>query len=259
MKRQRVAIGEQLKECPQVITLGERSQLTDYTRTERELLRTADIIFYPTDRYVDFFATLGKETFPSVNCYRLRGNRLKQIALLRLLNVPYPRTRVYYGHKQKRKILKEFAFPFVAKKVRDAADGKQVFLINNRKQLDRYKQHFNPAFIQEYVAPEKELRVIVFNCHTAFGYRRNVIRNGSMKSLSRQGTWKTDDVDPEGVELAKIIARDANLSDVAVDMVFDGSRYWVLELNFLWDETDSHQAGPDRTKLIIEMIEKGEL
>jgi hypothetical protein len=59
--------------------------------------------------------------------------------------------------------------------------------------------------------------------------------------------------------LAKSIARDANLSDVAVDMVFDGSRYWVLELNFLWDETDSHQAGPDRVKLIIEMIEKGEL
>ena len=259
MSRKRVAIGEQLKECPQVITLGERSQLTDYTRAERELLRTADIIFYPTDRYVDFFATLGKKTFPSVNCYRLRGNRLKHIALLRLLNVPYPRTRVYYGHKQKREILKEFAFPFVAKKAREAADGKQVFLINNRKQLDRYNQHFNPALVQEYVAPEKELRVIVFNCHTAFGYRRNAIRSDSMKSSSRQGTWKTDDVDPEGVELAKVIARDANLSDVAVDMVFDGSRYWVLELNFLWEETDSHQAGPDRTKLIIEMIEKGEL
>ena len=80
-----------------------------------------------------------------------------------------------------------------------------------------------------------------------------------MDSSSRKGIWKKDDVDPEGVELAKTIARDAGLSDVAVDMVFDGSRYWVLELNFLWDETDSHQAGPDRTKLIIEMIEKGEL
>ena len=259
MSRIRVAIGEKLKTCPQVITLGVRSQLTDYTRAERELLRTADMIFYPTDRYVDFFATLGKDTFPSVNCYRLRGNRLKHTALLRLLNVPHPRTRVYYGHKQKREILEEFAFPFVAKKGREAADGKQVFLINNRKQLDWYNQHFNPALIQEYVAPEKELRVIVLNCHTPFGYRRDVIWGDSMDSSSRKGTWKTDDVDPEGVELAKSIARDANLSDVAVDMVFDGSRYWVLELNFLWDEKDSHQAGPDRTQLIIEMIEKGEL
>jgi ribosomal protein S6--L-glutamate ligase len=259
VKRQRVAIGEQLKACPQIITLGVRPQMADYTEEERRLLRTADIIFYPTDQYVDFFATLGKETFPSVACYRLRGNRLKHTALLRLLNVPHPRTRVYYGHKQKRDILNEFAFPFVAKKGRKAADGKQIFLITNRERLDWYNQHFNPALIQEYVAPKKELRVIVLNCHAAFGYWRNVIRGDFMDSSSRKGTWKTNDVDPEGVELAKIIAREANLSDVAVDMVFDGSCYWVLELNFLWDETESHQAGPDRIKLIIEMIEKGEL
>jgi ribosomal protein S6--L-glutamate ligase len=233
--------------------------MADYTEQERRLLRTADMIFYPTGRYVDFFATLGKETFPSVNCYRLRGNRLKHTALLRLLNVPHPHTRVYYGHKQKRKILNEFVFPFVAKKAREAADGKQVFLINNRQQLDWYNQHFNPALIQEYVAPKKELRVIVLNYHTAFGYWRNVIRGDSRDSSSRKGNWKMDDGDPKGVELAKIIARDANLSDVAVDMVFDGSRYWVLELNFLWDETDSHQAGPDRIKFVSEMIARGEL
>ena len=259
MSRIRVAIGEQLKTCPQVITLGLRPQMADYTEQERRLLRTADMIFYPTDRYVDFFATLGKETFPSVNCYRLRGNRLKHTALLRMLNVAHPRTRVYYGHRQKRKILKEFVFPFVAKKARGEADGKQVFLINNRKQLDWYNQHFNPALIQDYVAPEKELRVVVLNCQTTFGYRRSAIRGDSVESSSRQGIWKADAVDPEGIELAKIIARDANLSEVAVDMVFDGGRYWVLELNFLWDEGDLHQTGPDRTKLIIEMIEKGEL
>ncbi|MEE9120705.1 MAG: RimK family alpha-L-glutamate ligase [Syntrophobacteria bacterium] len=259
MSRIRVAIGEQLITCPQVITLGVRPQMADYTEQERRLLRAADMIFYPTDRYVDFFATLGKETFPSVSCYRLRGNRLKHTALLCLLNVPHPRTRVYYGHKQKREILNEFAFPFVAKKARGAADGKQVFLINNREKLDWYNQHFNPTLIQEYVAPAKELRVIVLNFHTAFGYRRDVIRGDFMDSLSRKGTWETDDVDPEGVELAKIIARDAGLSDVAVDMVFDGSRYWVFELNFLCDETDSHQAGPDRLTFVNEMIDRGEL
>jgi len=259
VSRIRVAIGEQLKTCPQIITLGVRPQMADYTEQERRLLRTADMIFYPTGRYVDFFATLGKETFPSVNCYRLRGNRLKHSALLRLLNIPHPRTRVYYGRKQKMEILNEFAFPFVAKKAREAADGKQVFLIDNREQLDWYDQHFNPALIQEYVSSEKELRVVVLNCHTAFGYRRNVIRGDSMDSSSRKGTWKTDEGHPKGVELAKIIARDANLSDVAVDMVFDGSRYWVLELNFLWDETDSHQAGPDRITFVSEMIARGEL
>lgn len=233
--------------------------MADYTEQERRLLCAADMIFFPTDRYVDFFATLGKETFPSVNCYRLRGNRLKHTALLRLLNVMHPRTRVYYGHKQKRAILKEFVFPFVAKKARGAANSRQVYLVNNRKQLDWYRQHFNPALIQEYVAPKEELRVIVLNYQTTFGYRRNLISGKSPDGSSRQGRWKADDVDPEGIGLAKIIARNANLSDVAVDMVFDGSRYWIIELNFLWNETDSHQAGPDRVQFVCEMIDRGEL
>ena len=102
LNRLRVAIGEQLKRCPHVITLGVRAQMADYTRGERELLLAAETVFYPTARFVDLFATLGKQTFPSSNCYRLAGNMLKQTALLRLLNVPHPRTRVYYGQKQKR-------------------------------------------------------------------------------------------------------------------------------------------------------------
>ena len=259
MKRQRVAIGEQLKECPRVITLGERSQLTDYTRAERELLRTADMIFYPTDRFVDLFATLGKETFPSFNCYRLRGNRLKQTSLLRLLNAPHPQTRVYFGHKQKQEILQDFGFPLVAKQPRDASDGTYVFFVNHREKLDWYNQNFNPAYIQEYVAAEQQLRVVVLNYHTVFGYQRPLIREGFMDTSAPRGAWRPDKVDTEAVELAKNIAREGNLSDVAVDMVFDGSIYWVLELNFHYDESDPQQPGLDRTKLIIEMIEKGEL
>ena len=259
MKRQRVAIGEQLKGCPQVITLGLRSQLTDYTRAERELLRTADIIFYPTDRFVDLFATLGKETFPSLNCYRLSGNRLKQTSLLRLINAPHPKTRVYFGHRQKQNILQDFRFPLVVKKPRDASNGNHVFFVNHREKLDWYNQNFNPAYIQEYVAAEQQLRVVVLNYHTVFGYQRPLTKEGFVDTSASWGAWRLDEVDAEAVELARNIARDGNLSDVAVDMVFDGSNYWVLELNFHYEESDLQQPGLDRTRLIIEMIEKGDL
>ena len=259
MKRQRVAIGEQLKECSQVITLGVRSQLTDYTRVERELLRTADMIFYPTDRFVDLFATLGKETFPSLSCYRLRGNRLKQTSLLRLLKAPHPRTHVYFGHKQKQEILQDFGFPFVAKQPRDASDGNHVFFVNHAEKLDWYNQNFNPAYIQEYVAAEQQLRVVVLNYHAVFGYQRPLIREGFMDTSAPRGAWIVHKVDTEAVELAKNIAREGNLSDVAVDMAFDGSNYWVLELNFHYDESDLQQPGPDRVKFVSEMIDRGEL
>ena len=259
MGRLRVAIGEQLKECPRVITLGVRSQLADYDRGEQELLRTADMIFYPTDRFVDLFATLGKETFPSISCYRLRGNRLKQTALLRLLNALHPRTRVYYGHKQKQEILDDFAFPFVAKKPSDASEGGHVFFINDSERLEQYNQSFNPAYIQEYIAGEHELRVVVINYKTVFGYQRRFTGGGFMDTSASGRTWRLDKVDIEAVELAKNIAHNAELSEVAVDMVFDGSVYWVLELNFHYEESNLYQDGPDRIRLIAAMIERGEL
>jgi ribosomal protein S6--L-glutamate ligase len=259
MSRLRVAIGEQLKSCPQVITLGERPQMADYTERERRLLCGADTIFFPTARFVDIFATLGKETFPSINCYRLRGNRLKHTILFRLLDVAHPRTRVYYGHKQKAKILKDFVFPFIAKEVMRTSDSNNIFLIDDREKLDTYNRSCNPAYIQEYVAGEQELRVVVLNHSKVFGYWRAAVGDDLRGNHSRDEGWKMDEVSPEATSLAKHSARAAGLSYVAVDMIFDGSRLWVLELNFQYEKIGDFHPGKDGVKMITEMIEKGEL
>ena len=256
MDRLRVAIGEQLKECPRVITLGVRTQMADYNRAERELLLAAEMIFYPTSRFVDLFATLGKETFPSANCYRLSGDRLKQTALLRLLDVPYPRTRVYYGPKQKREILKDFVFPFVAKKPFGFSNSGETFLIGDQEKLNWYNQHFNPSYIQEYIDADHELRVLVLNYHTLFAYRWKQVSAVCKAGPSQSELCRLDRIPLDAVELAKQIAFDAGLSDVAVDMIYDGSCYWVQQLSF---QSSRSQVGGDRFKLIVEMIERGEL
>jgi ribosomal protein S6--L-glutamate ligase len=242
-----------------VITLGVRGQLADYTASERELLRVADIIFFPTDRFFDLFATLGKETFPSANCYRLQGHRLKQTALLRLLDVPHPRTRVYYGHRQKKEILKDFAFPFVAKKPFGSSESGQVFLIPDPEKLDWYNQHFNPAYIQEYLEAEQELRVVVLNYHTLVCYWRKVASDVGKSDSPQTGVWRMDRV-PSGVDtLARQIARAAGLSDVEVKIICGDNRYWVLELGFQYGEESWPQAAKDRFNRIMEMIERGKL
>ena len=150
-------------------------------------------------------------------------------------------------------------FPVVAKQPRDASDGNRVFFVNQREKLGWYNQNFNPAYIQEYVAAEEQLRVVVLNYHTVFGYQRPLIRKDFMDTSATRVAWRPDKVDTEAVGLAKSIARDGNLSDVAVDMAFDGNNYWVLELNFHYEEPDLQQPGLDRTRLITEMIEKGDL
>jgi ribosomal protein S6--L-glutamate ligase len=259
MSRLRVAIGEHLQNCSQVITLGVRSQIVDYTQKERELLRAADIIFFPTARFADLFATLGKVTFPSVNCYRLRGERLKQVALLRMLEVPYPRTRVYYGQKQKQKILDDFALPFIAKNPLSSAVGKDVFLIEGRDKLQWYNKKFNPAYIQEQVIPQMELLVVVVNYQKVFGSYRWVAGEDS-RGHSHHGTlWQTKDMPSEAITLGKNIACQGGLSEVTVAMIFDGSQFQVVELTFQCDQGEALYTGHERLKTILEMIEGGEL
>jgi len=242
-----------------VVTLGARSQIGDYTEKELELLRTADIIFFPTSRFVDLFATLGKLTFPTINCYRLRGERLKQVALLRMMDVPYPRTRVYYGHKQKQKILEDFSFPLIAKKPRGSAVGKDAFLIEDSDKLERYSRKVNPAYIQEYVQPEIELRVVVINYEKVFGSHRRVVGSDFRGDSVHTGAWQTKDMPREAITLAKKIARQGGLSEVTVEMIFDGSQFQVLELNFQYDEMGEGHPWQERFKTIMEMIERGEL
>jgi len=242
-----------------VVTLGVLSQIGDYTEKELELLRTAEIIFYPTARFVELFATLGKVTFPTVNCYRLRGDRLKQVALLRMLNVPYPRTRVYYGQKQKQRILEDFALPLIAKKPLGSEVGRDVFLIENSDKLERYNRKVNPAYIQEYVPPEIELRVVVINYERVFGSWRRVAGGNHRENSVHAGAWRTRDVPSDAINLAKNIARQGGLSDVTVEMIFDGNQFLVLELNFQYDEMGDLHPGQERLKTVMEMIERGEL
>ena len=259
MNRLRVAIGDKLKTCPHVITLGVRPHISDYSREERELLRGADVVFYPTIRFVELFATLEKETFPSANCYRLQGDRLKQTTLLRMLNAPHPRTRVYYGYKQKLEILKDFVFPFVAKRPFGSSEKGQVFLIDDQEKLDFYNQHFNPAYIQEYVNAERELRVIVLNYHTMSGYWRKAVLGVPERYPAHNEAQQMDNLPPDVDTLARHVARTAGLSDVSLEVLYDGSHYWIVELNFLYGEETWPQVGQNRLQMVMEMIDRGEL
>jgi len=257
--RLRVAMGEHLRKCPQVITLGVLSQMGDYTEKQLELLRTADIIFYPTARFVDLFATMGKVTFPSVNCYRFRGDRLKQLALLRMLNLPYPRTRIYYGHKQKQKILEDFTFPLIAKIPIGSEAGRGVFFIEDSDKLERYNRKVNPAYIQEHVVSEIELRVVVINYKKVLGSWLRVAGGDYRKNSLHAGAWQAEGVPSEAINLAKNLARQGSLSDVTVEMIFDGRQFQVVELIFQCEEMGGGHLGQERLKTIIEMIEGGEL
>ena len=111
MSKEVIALEARLRNCKNVRTLGVRSNFADYSPREAELIRQADKIYYPTPFYADLFDTVGKCTFPSYHTYKCVQDKIKQTALFELLDLPHPRTRVFYGKRQKSTILDHFSFP----------------------------------------------------------------------------------------------------------------------------------------------------
>ena len=151
MPKEVIALEARLKNCKNVRTLGVRTNFSDYSPREAELIRQADKIYYPTPFYADLFDTVGKPTFPSYHTYKCVQDKIKQTALFELLNLPHPRTRIFYGKRQKSTILDHFPFPFIAKIPRGSALGRGVFLIQNDSEIGDYLNQVTPSYIHKYL------------------------------------------------------------------------------------------------------------
>ena len=133
-------------------------------------------------------------------------------------------------------------YPFVMKGAH-AGEGKQVWLINNKEELEtklqvllRYELHGSSGFvIQEYLASlERDLRVVVIG-NQVFSYWRkaqaflhNVTQGGEIDAAS----------DPElqevGREKVKQFCRRSGINLAAFDLVFPGGEVepFFLEINY---------------------------
>lgn len=259
MALKRVAIGMQLSHCKNVITLGARPNLSDYDDSEIELMRQADIIYYPTTLYVDLFDSMGKKTFPNPAFYRYVGDKIKQTTLFVMLGIPHPRTKTYLGERQKQHILSDFSFPFIAKLPRYSSEGKGVFLIRNERELAEYCQRTKIAYIQEYLKIDRDLRVVVINYKVVHAYWR-IAPPGQYRSNVAQGAKISfEDIPQDALSLAQRAAVLCKFDDVGFDICFCRGRYYVLEANMAYGQEGFLQANLDRRKILQDMIENGEI
>ena len=109
-----IALGSRLNGVPEVLTLGVRPNFYDYTPEERQKIHNAKCILYPSLNYAQYFTTMGKKIFPSVETYLYAGQKMKQTTLFNMLSIPHPKTTIYLKREFDR-IEKDFPFPFIAK------------------------------------------------------------------------------------------------------------------------------------------------
>lgn len=259
MPKQAIALEARLRNCKNVNTLGVRSNFSDYSSQEAELIRVANKIYYPTTFYADLFDAMGKATFPSYHTYKCVQDKIKQTALFELLKIPHPRTRVFYGKRQKNSIQQYFDFPFIAKIPRGSAMGRGVYLIHNEKDLRSYLKEVSPAYIQEYLPIDRDIRVVVIGKRIVHAYWRVATENEFRSNVALGGRIELEEVPQNAKRLALKTAKACRWDDVGIDICEHNGQFYILEANMKYGREGFRKAGLDYDRLMESMIENEEI
>jgi ribosomal protein S6--L-glutamate ligase len=254
-----VALEARLKSCRNVITLGVKPNFADYTPAEAELILHSRKVYYPSPFYADLLDTAGIATFPSYHTYKFVQDKIKQTALLNILGIPHPLTRVFYGKRQIASICRYFHFPFIAKIPRGSAMGRGVFRIQTPEDLDRYTRITPAAYIQEYLPTDRDIRVVVIGSRVVHAYWRIVPAGDFRSNVAVGGTVNLDPVPRPALDLALHTARKCRWDDVGIDICQCNGQYYVIEANMKYGKEGFRQAGIDYFHLMESMIENGEI
>jgi ribosomal protein S6--L-glutamate ligase len=248
-----LALGKRLRGCATVRCLGVRTNWQDYSAEEQDLIREAGKIFYPSRLYEVLFLSMGKEVFPR-NYYAFMGNKIRQTALFQLLDIPHPITRLYYGRNRARRILQDFSYPFVAKKPLKSSMGQDVFLVRSQPELDDYLARCRPAYIQEYLPMDRDLRVVLIAGRVVHAYWRIAAPGEFRTNVSQGADISYDNIPAEALQFATEVATRCRFDEVGLDIAQVGGRYYVIEANMVYGLEGFRQAGL-RLRDIFRMIE----
>ena len=252
------AIGSRLVGVPEVRTLGVKPNFLDYTAEEREFIRTSAIVLYPTKNYAQFLTTMGKNIFPNLETYLYADEKIKQTTLFYMLNIPHPRTRIFY-RRHHGEITDHFQYPFIGKLPRSSARGRGVYLIDNREALNAYLALTKIAYIQEYIQHDRDLRVVLINYQPVISYWRISASGNFRTNLSQGGHINFNNIPHSGILAAQSAARLCRFNDVGIDLILHKDEWLIIEANMKYGRKGLSIRGLDLKEILRTKLVAGEL
>lgn len=250
-----IALGRRIRSSASIRTVGVLPSWEDYPREVRDAIRSARMVFYPSPLYADVLRSMGKRIFPR-SYYRFMGNKILQTQLFQLLEIAHPRTRLYYGHDRAAKIAAAFEFPMIGKSPLGSSKGLGVYLIQSEAALHAYLDAHRPAYIQEYLPIDRDLRVVVIDGEVIHAYWR-VGRPGEFRcNVARGAHISFENIPKAGLDFALDVARRCGFDEVGMDVCFAHGRYWVLEANMVFGLEGFRQAGIDLYEHLARIAEE---
>lgn len=255
---ERVAISRRLAGFDGIRCLGVRPSWDDYTASERGLISKARLIYYPTRFFYAPLAAAGRAIYPSWQSHYFGQDKIRQLTLFSLLNLPLPSTRVFYG-RQRGRILDHFTFPFIAKTPRASALGRGVFFVRDQTQLDAYLTAHKTAYIQEYLEAATDVRVVIVGGRYLAAYSRLPAPGEFRANLAQGGAASFEDVPEEAVELGLAAAQACGFDEMGLDVLVKDGRVFLIEANLLFGRQALTQAGIDLKAHLHGLIVSGEI
>lgn len=253
----RITFSRRFRSCPGLTFLQPRPNFSDFAPADQELIRRADKVYYPTALLVDIFLTLGKEIFPSRETYVYCGDKVKQTILFQVLGIPHPRTRCYFG-RQRDTILRDFSLPLIAKVARGSSLGRGIFLITKAEELQAYLAGNRPAYIQEYLPLERDLRVILIKHRVVLAYWKKAPSGEFRHNLARGAALDFEHIPGEALDFARSVSRACNFDDVGLDLCHTSERGWlVLEANMNYGREGLARKGLKLDEVLRDLMVEG--
>ncbi|MCD4722457.1 MAG: ATP-grasp domain-containing protein [Desulfobacula sp.] len=259
MNSRPVAIGARLKQYPSIQTLGFKPNFQDYSAQDQKLILNAKKIYYPTAFYADLFNAMGKETFPNFHTYKFAQDKIKQTAIFTMLGIPHPKTKIFYGKKQKQTILNSFDFPFIAKKARGSSKGHDVYLVQNKQDLSNYLKNKGPAYIQKYLPIDRDMRIIIIGKKIRLAYWRIASKDNFKTNLSQGGTIRFAPLPQKALDLALMTALKCKWDDVGIDIIEQNNQFYVLEGNIKYGTKGFQKSGINYKGMLANLIVEGKI
>nr|WP_279326665.1 hypothetical protein [Bacillus kexueae] len=204
-----------------------------------EEIKEAEYLLFPEYWQVNtLYYGLKKDIFPSISTYHLGHTKVEMTRVLQAtfpLHVPFTLIRANTVSNQQ-EILETFAFPFIAKDIRNSM-GRGVFYIKNASDFIKYVETHDVLYVQELLPIEKDMRIVYVGDQVIESYWRVNEQHEFLTNVSQGGKVIYDDIPQEAIQLVESIARSLCINHAGFDIAEVDGHYYIFEFNVFFGNT----------------------
>lgn len=217
----------------------------------QKILQADGLLFPPYWQVNALYYGLKKTVFPSISTYHLGHDKVEMTRVVQLLWPRHmPETVILDNSEASRAwVLDHFAFPFVAKAVKDSM-GNGVWLIEDLKGWRHYTGSQKALYVQEYLPIERDLRVVVIGRRVVAGYWRRHAAGAFHSNVAKGGFVDPSRVPEGAVTLVEEMARRLDIDHAGFDIAPVGNHYYFFEFNRLFGTAGLKKMGIQTGSLI---------